>query len=47
MKILVVNGEKIVQLRNPWGEGEWLGDWSDEWIKENKSRFTGLDAGKS
>ena len=44
---LVVNGEKIVQLRNPWGEGEWLGEWSDDWIKENKSKFGGLNAGKT
>ena len=24
-----------MQLRNPWGCGEWTGDWCDEWITEN------------
>jgi len=24
---------KFVQLRNPWGKGEWEGDWSDESTK--------------
>merc|ERR1719259_1267988 len=22
-----IGDEKLVQLRNPWGEGEWLGEW--------------------
>ena len=27
-----VNGTKVARLRNPWGEGEWLGDWSNDRI---------------
>lgn len=27
------NNERIVKLRNPWGEGEWKGDWGDKSTK--------------
>ena len=33
--ILVINGTKIVKLRNPWGAGEWKGEWGDDWIVEH------------
>ena len=36
------NIERIVKLRNPWGKGEWKGDWSDRdkrWTKNLKQQF--------
>ena len=35
-----VGGNKLVKLRNPWGQGEWKGRWSDgspEWTDEIKA----------
>ena len=34
---MVVNGKRFVKIRNPWGNTEWTGRWSDgskEWTKE-------------
>ena len=38
----VINGEKVVRLRNPWGNGEYSGDWSDsskKWTTELKKKY--------
>ena len=24
-------------MRNPWGAGEWKGDWGDDWLVENRN----------
>ena len=37
-----MNIEKLVKLRNPWGKGEWKGDWSDEsykWTQQLKKEL--------
>lgn len=36
------NGDKIFKLRNPWGRGEWTGEYSDKsdvWTPELKQRL--------
>ena len=37
-----INGEKVMRLRNPWGNGEYSGDWSDsskKWTAELKKKY--------
>jgi hypothetical protein len=36
LKFVKVDNLKLVCVRNPWGQGEWKGDWSDDselWTK--------------
>jgi len=35
-----MHGVKLVRLQNPWGEGEWTGDYGDEWLERNKHKFS-------
>jgi hypothetical protein len=38
--------KKFVKLRNPWGDTEWTGPWSDgskEWTREWLQRLPELD----
>ncbi|KAG0015753.1 hypothetical protein BGZ81_011541 [Podila clonocystis] len=42
LRTAIVNGERIVQIRNPWGDTEWNGDWSDDsdkWTSEAISQL--------
>ena len=41
-EVITLNGkEKLMHLRNPWGNGEWSGDWSDasrKWTNEFRNQ---------
>ena len=40
------DGVPLVKLRNPWGKGEWKGDWSDKspkWTKDLIKQFNVTD----
>jgi len=41
------DGLKLVKCRNPWGQHEWNGDWSDKsslWTPELKKKLNYVDA---
>ena len=43
--LLEINREKVLRLRNPWGNGEYTGDWSDsskKWTAELKKKYNFL-----
>ena len=40
--IYEINGEKVIRLRNPYGNGEFNGDWSDyskKWTEDLKKKY--------
>ncbi|KAA8564893.1 hypothetical protein EYC84_010663 [Monilinia fructicola] len=46
LRAVEIDGQRLVLLRNPWGEGEWKGAWSDgskewtpEWMKKLEHTF--------
>lgn len=45
--IIPATNEKLVKLRNPWGNFEWTGDWSDQsanWTPELKKTLNYTDS---
>jgi hypothetical protein len=53
LNVVETNGHQLICCRNPWGQGEWQGKWSDnnssgEWTAEMKKAcgYAKLDDGK-
>ncbi|KAL7711879.1 Calpain family cysteine protease [Entamoeba marina] len=42
VKVEEIEGNQLVQMRNPWGKGEWKGEWCDtdsKWTDELRNKY--------
>ncbi|KAL7716221.1 Calpain family cysteine protease [Entamoeba marina] len=42
VKVKEIEGNQLVQMRNPWGKGEWKGEWCDtdsKWTDELRNKY--------